>query len=327
MNKYERQIAVTEFGVAGQKKISAARVLVVGAGGLASPVLQYLVGAGVGHIRLIDPDIVVASNLHRQTLFRVDDLGSAKAEAAANHMAGLNPDCKIKPITQQLTPDNVEAHIADVDLVIDCADSFSVSYTLSDNCQRRLPFVHASVVGMAGYVGGFCADSPGLRAVFPDLPKRFGSCEQDGVLGPIVGVIGALQAQFSIAVITGTEPSPLGQLLTYDAAVSRFGGFRFDGAIDPKSYLQFISVSQIQQGDFVIDLRESSEGPLVTPSAVRAGFDEITADFPLASAERIVFCCQSGQRAWAAAEKLSDFWLGPILLIAVGDPFFIMKED
>ena len=328
MNKYKRQIAVSEFGLAGQKKLMAARILVVGAGGLASPVLQYLVGAGLGQIRLVDPDIVVASNLHRQTLFRINDLGFSKAKAAANHMAELNPDCKIKAINQLLTPDNVETLIADVDLVIDCADSFAVSYILSDHCQQGgLALVQASVVGMSGYVGGFCADAPGLRAVFPDLPKRFGSCDQDGVLGPVVGVIGALQAQFAVAIINGKSPSPLGQMVTYDASVNRFSGFRFDDAIEPEQYFRFISPSQIHQDDFVIDLRDQSEAPLATPNAIRVELDKITAELPLALAKRVVLCCQAGQRAWAAAEKLSDFWVGPVVLIAAGASITFKKED
>ena len=327
MNRYDRQIAVSAFGVSGQGKMAAARALVVGAGGLAGPVLQYLVGAGLGHICLIDPDIVTASNLHRQTLFRVGDLGLPKVMVAANHMADLNSDCKITPITNQLTPDNVDAYTTDVDLVIDCADNFAASYTLSDSCLGRLPFIHGSVVGMAGYVGGFCGGSPGLRAVFPNLPHRFGNCNEDGVLGPIVGVIGSLQAQFALSVIIGQSPSPLGQMVTYDAGVNRFSGFRFDGAADPDAYPQFISPSQVQRGDFVIDLRDASEAPLVTSNAIRTNLDAIVSELPLADAGRVVLCCQSGQRAWIAAEKLSEFWSGPILLIAAGNPSIAKKEN
>ena len=233
MNRYDRQISVAEFGVDGQKKLAAAKILVVGAGGLASPVLQYLAGAGLGHIKVMDYDIVSVNNMHRQTIFRTDDLGLAKAGAAATNMRGLNPDCQMTPIIEPLTPDNIETHASDVDLVLDCADSFAVSYSLSDYCLNRLPLIHASVVGTAGYVGGFCYNAPSLRAVFPDLPQRFGSCAEDGVLGPIVGIIGSLQAQMTLAVITKQLSSPLGQLVTYDAIGNRFGGFRFDGVEEP----------------------------------------------------------------------------------------------
>ena len=320
MSRYDRQISVAEFGVAGQAKLAAARLLVVGAGGLASPVLQYLAGAGLGHIKLVDPDVVSTNNMHRQTIFRSSDLGTAKAAAAASHMRDLNPDCAITPIIQSVTPDNIKTHAADVDMVLDCADSFAVSYCLSDYCRDRLPVIHASVVGMAGYVGGFCAGAPSLRAVFPELPQRFGSCAEDGVLGPIVGVIGALQAQMAIAAITGQQPSPLGQLVTYDAVGNRFGGFRFDGVDEPDVVLDFISASQIQPVDFVIDLRAAAEASLITANAHRLVIDEITPDLPLNGVARVVLCCRSGQRAWAAAEKLSEFWSGSISLVAAGDP-------
>ena len=226
MNRYDRQISVSEFGVDSQKKLAASKILVVGAGGLASPVLQYLAGAGLGHIKVMDYDIVSVDNMHRQTIFRTDDLGLAKAGAAATNMRGLNPDCLMTPIIEPLTPDNIETYASDVDLVLDCADSFAVSYSLSDYCLNRLPLIHASVVGTVGYVGGFCYNAPSLRAVFPDLPKRFGSCAEDGVLGPIVGIIGSLQAQMTLAVITKQLSSSLGQLVTYDA----IGGL--DGQIE-----------------------------------------------------------------------------------------------
>ena len=326
MNRYDRQISVAEFGADGQKKLASAKILVVGAGGLASPVLQYLAGAGLGHIKVIDYDIVSVNNMHRQTIFRSDDLGLAKAGAAASHMRSLNPDCHMTSIIEPLTPDNIAIHASDVDLMLDCADSFAVSYCLSDYCRNRLPFIHASVVGTAGYVGGFCHNAPSLRAVFPDLPQRFGSCAEDGVLGPIVGIIGSLQAQMTLAVITKQLSSPLGQLVTYDAIGNRFGGFRFDGVEEPDAPLEFISPSQITSDDFVIDLREAVEADLVTADAHRLGIDQITAELPLSGVGRVVLCCRSGQRAWTAAEKLAGFWSGSISLIAAGDPDFMRKR-
>jgi molybdopterin/thiamine biosynthesis adenylyltransferase len=323
MNRYDRQISVAEFGVDGQKKLAAATILVVGAGGLASPVLQYLAGAGLGHIKVMDYDIVSVNNMHRQTIFRTDDLGLAKAGAAATNMRGLNPDCLMTPIIEPLTPDNIETYASDVDLVLDCADSFAVSYSLSDYCLNRLPLIHASVVGTVGYVGGFCYNAPSLRAVFPDLPQRFGSCAEDGVLGPIVGIVGSLQAQMTLAVITKQLSSPLGQLVTYDAIGNRFGGFRFDGVEEPDAALAFISPLQLKSGDLVIDLRTADEADLITADAQRFDIDQITPDLPLKGIRRVVLCCRSGQRAWAAAEKLSGFWSGSISLIAAGDPNFI----
>ena len=323
MSRYARQVPV--IGAAAQARLAAARVLVVGAGGLAAPVLQYLVGAGVGHIRLVDPDRAELSNLHRQTLFRMADLGQPKAEAAAAHLAGLNPECRIEAIVHALDPDNVTALCDGVTLVLDCADSFAASYTLSDHCAALgLPLISASVTGTAGYVGGFCGGAPSLRAVFPDLPARAGSCAEVGVLGPMVGLLGSLQAQMALAVLAGIQPSPLGQLITADGL--RLGGFRFDAAPEPDWQPRFIAVSTITPQDFTVDLRAADEAPLIRPDAHRLAAMAFGPGGPIPlPGQRAVLCCRSGLRAFAAAERLHAVWDGTITLVAVGDPIGDLK--
>ncbi|MGR3494062.1 ThiF family adenylyltransferase [Citreimonas sp.] len=322
MSRYARQIAVPEFGSEGQARLRAAHVLVVGAGGLAAPVLQYLGGAGVGRIRLVDRDRIEATNLHRQTLFREADLGRPKAEAAAAAIAALNADCRVERVVAALEPGNAGALCDGVDLVLDCADSFAASYILSDTCQTAgLPLVSASVIGLDGYSGAFCGGAPSLRAVFPDLPQRLGSCAEDGVLGPVVGMVGSIQAQMAVAVLAGIAPSPFGRLVTVDGRSFRVGGFRFDGAPEPAHRARFLAPSEIAESDFVVDLRAEDEAPLVRPTARRLPVTAFGPDGPVpATGQRAVLCCRSGQRSWAAAERLSTVWDGQICLVALGDP-------
>lgn len=324
MSRYARQMILPDVGREGQRKLDHAHALVIGAGGLGAPVLQYLAGAGVRSITILDPDVVDETNLHRQTIFTEAEIGHHKAHAAANFVKRLNSTISAGPIIEALDPSNVEILIDEgVDVVLDCADSFAASYIASDACfAQQIPLISASALRLSGYVGGFCGGAPSLRAVFPDLPNAAQNCATAGVLGPVVGAIGAMQAQMALAVLLGMEPSPLGRLATYDAHTFTFGGFRFDGAEEPAGRrFSFIAPGDITPHDFVAELRPEAEAP--TPAALHAqrlnAADFAGGDIRPANGQRAVMCCRSGLRAWSAAENLSKHWDGEIALVAMGE--------
>ncbi len=318
MDRYARQTILPGIGEAGQARLAGAHLLVVGAGGLGVPVLQYLTGAGIGRITLLDPDIVEAGNLHRQPIYG-PHLGRPKAEAAADVARSLNPAVAVVPQIGWLTPANAPALVAQADLALDCADSFAASYILSDACLAAgRPLVSASALGFSGYVGGFCGTAPSLRAVFPDLPETLATCATAGALGPVVGMLGLIQAQMALAILLGLTPSPLGQLVRYDMQGFRSTSFRFDGAPEPDETFAFIAKNNLQDNDFVVDLRDTTEAPIAAaPFARRHRVEDFGPAGPVpAAGQRAVFACRSGLRAWRAAERLRPHWPGSIALLA-----------
>lgn len=317
MSRYLRQMVLPEVGVAGQERIAAAHVLVVGAGGLGAPALQYLVGAGIGRITLIDPDTVEEGNLHRQPLYGMEDLGQPKVRAAARALARLNPEVALAPMAARLTPVNAPQLVAAADLVLDCADSHAASYTLSDACLvAGRPLISASALGLSGYVGGFCGGAPSLRALFPDPPDSGQTCASAGVLGPVVGMLGCLQAQMTLEIVLGLVPSPLGRFTRYDGG--RLTQFRFDNAPEQAGPC-YIAREDIGPDDLVVDLRPEAEAPRkITPDALRRPDYGDVGPLPRPG-QRVVLTCRSGLRAWRAAAALARRWPGEITLLALGD--------
>ncbi len=316
MTRYARQMILPEVGEQGQSRLAAARVLVVGAGGLAAPALPLLAGAGIGHLMIIDADTVSLSNLHRQTLFTEQDCGRPKAEAAADRCRQINSGIEIIGTNRKITPENAVGFVQNADLVLDCADSYAASYTLSDICLALgKPLISASVLGLSGYVGGFCGGAPSLRAVFPDAPDSGASCATAGVLGPVVAMLGAMQAQMALSVILGLEPSPLGQLVQFDATTFRSTGFRFDRAPEPAQFFHFVTASALNETDLIVELRDVDEAPTpIHPDARRISPESLKIEPN--KGQRLALCCATGLRAWRAAERIQPDWPGEIVLVA-----------
>jgi molybdopterin/thiamine biosynthesis adenylyltransferase/rhodanese-related sulfurtransferase len=325
-DRYSRQTILPEVGAEGQTRLRGAKVLVIGAGGLGSAVLQYLCAAGIGRLTIVDHDRVEESNLHRQPIYRMSDVGSLKAEAAREALLGANPDVRIESVCERLTPANAQRLVAGVDVVVDAADSFAVTYVVSDECYRvKKPLISASVLGLSGYVGAFCGSAPSYRAVFPEMPRQAGSCATAGVLGTAVGVMGTLQAHMVLSVLLDLDPAVLGQLVTVDFRTLRFGGFSFVGAGELSGAgvaIPFIAAEQVDSADLVIDLRTLTEAP-VSPiaAALRLEVDAVegAAGERLPNAPRVVLCCRTGVRAWRAARALQRRGHTNVALIAFGD--------
>jgi molybdopterin/thiamine biosynthesis adenylyltransferase len=321
-DRYSRQIVLPEVGRAGQARLAAASVLVVGAGGLGCPVLAYLAAAGVGRLAIVDHDRVEESNLHRQPLYRHGDVGQPKTHAARGALLAMNPGVQIDVLCERLTPRNAAALAAQADVIVDAADSFAVTYVLSDVCQLAAkPLVSASVLGLSGYAGAFCGGGPSYRAVFPELPPAAGSCAESGVLGTVVGMLGTVQAQLTVSLLLALQPTVLGRLISIDARTLRFDGFSFAAAPEPPGVpLAFIAPAEVAASDVVIDLRGSAETPVSPfPTALRLSVEAIESGAQrFAPAPRIVLCCRTGVRAWRAARALEAQGHRRLALIAFG---------
>ncbi|WP_199406720.1 molybdopterin-synthase adenylyltransferase MoeB [Chromobacterium sp. ATCC 53434] len=225
--RYSRHILLPEIDITGQRRLLAARALIVGAGGLGSPVALYLAGAGVGHITIVDDDTVELSNLQRQIAHDNASLGRGKAESAAARMRALNPSVTVAPLAERLSGDRLIEEVAAHDLVLDCSDNFATRHAVNRACvAARVPLVSGAAVRFAGQLAVFDsgdAASPCYHCLFPeDGEADDGPCATFGVLSPLVGAIGSLQAVEAVKLLAGIRPA-LGRLTLYDALG---GGFK-----------------------------------------------------------------------------------------------------
>src|SRR5690554_2171391 len=228
--RYSRHMLLPEIGLEGQQRLQAARVLLLGAGGLGSPAAWYLAAAGVGTLRIADPDVVDRSNLHRQILHTEASIGTPKVESATDRLTALNPRTRIEAVQELVTSDNVERLLADVDVVIDGADNFAIRYLLNDACVKlEKPLVYGAVHRFEGQVSVFDAgrhrgEYPCYRCLFPEPPPpEFApNCSEAGVLGILPGVVGLLEATEAIKLLLGLGEPLRGRLLHFDAMGMRF---------------------------------------------------------------------------------------------------------
>ncbi|HQW97828.1 MAG TPA: HesA/MoeB/ThiF family protein [Flavobacteriales bacterium] len=332
--RYARQIALPNVGRDGQQKLRAAKVLMVGAGGLGCPALQYLAAAGVGTLGIVDGDHVELSNLHRQTLFTAGDIGRNKAEVAVERLHALNPDVKLVPYPEHLDGHNAARIAAGYDVVIDGTDDPMARYLINDLCvQLGIPFVHGSIHRFAGqvsvlnYQGG-----PTYRCLFPDQPAagEFPDCAQAGVLGVLPGIIGTVQASEALKIILGIGTTLSGKLKVIDplqweertiafarneeqvikARASDLHTFMPEQNCDTGSSIDAAQLMEwLAEGQRIhlLDVRELHEEPAMdVPSVLRIPLGQLLGRLDELPAEgTLVVICQHGIRSKRAMDLLN----------------------
>ena len=235
--RYSRQIMLPQFDIAGQQRLLSSHVLIIGLGGLGSPVAMYLAAAGIGQLTLVDDDAVDLSNLQRQIVHTHADIGHAKVESAAQTLRAMNPEINVSTIQHRLSGDELNQAVQQADLVVDASDNFATRFAINQACvDTHTPLVSGAAMRLEGQVSVFlntppgpdndAAQSPCYRCLYDDIPEAETTCSDTGVLSPVVGIIGSIQATEAIKVLAGLGTSLAGRLLTLDASTMEFREIR-----------------------------------------------------------------------------------------------------
>ncbi|EGV20518.1 HesA/MoeB/ThiF family protein [Thiocapsa marina] len=227
--RYSRQILLPDFGIEGQERLRASSVLVVGLGGLGSPVAMYLAAAGVGRLVLADFDAVDLSNLQRQIIHTTAQIGRPKAESARSALAALNPDVELVIVKRSLVDETLPDIVSDVDLVLDCCDNFPTRFAVNAACVAAgVPLVSGAAIRLEGQVTAFSGrpGGPCYQCLYPQDGGIEETCSANGVLAPVVGIIGSIQATEAIKILTAVGDPLFGRLLLLDAALMQWRSLR-----------------------------------------------------------------------------------------------------
>lgn len=343
MARYARHIAIPEFNVEGQKKLKAAKVLCIGSGGLGSPLLLYLAAAGVGHLGIVDFDVVDDSNLQRQVLFTVDDVGKSKAETAKKRLEALNPHINITVYNMPFTKDNALDLVKDYDVVVDGTDNFPTRYLVNDACVLANKVnVYGSIFRFEGQVSVFNylnedgTRGPNYRDMFPEPPPPglVPNCAEGGVLGVLPGIIGSMQASEVIKVITGVGEPLAGRLFLFDAAtfttrtlkvrknpktkITELINYELFCGILPTEEEKVIKEVTVQElydlktkgADFqLIDVREAYEFDIANLDGELIPKGQIIAEVDkIAKDKQVIIHCRSGKRSADVIRELEQLY-------------------
>lgn len=341
--RYQRQVILKELGIAGQQQLTAAKVLVIGAGGLGCAALQYLVAAGIGNIGIVDDDVVSLSNLHRQVLYSVQDIGKLKSLTAKEKLQQLNPEISIIAYNERLTTKNALFIFQNFDIIIDGTDNFASRYLINDACALlHKPTIFGAVSQFEGQLAIFNYQSKdkntpvNYRDLFPVPPKddEVLNCAEAGVLGVLPGIIGTMMANETIKLITGIGKPLINSLLTYNALNNQV--FEVELSSNPATalllpkdkesfkemdYVFFCSASivpfEIDIDRFndliatakadIIDVRELGELPGINEfNYIQIPLSVFEENIPLIENDTVILFCQSGKRSRLAAQSLID---------------------
>ena len=360
--RYSRHLLLEGFGEMGQRRLIAARVLVVGAGGLGSPVLSYLGAAGVGTLGVIDDDVVEASNLQRQVIHDETRLGEFKVDSAAARVRQANSEVSVTAYVERLTAANVNAILADYDVVVDGTDNFATRYLLNDACAAAgKPYVWASILRFDGQLSVFWAGrGPCYRCVFPQPPEPglVPSCAEGGVLGVVCGLLGSAQAAEAIKLITGVGTTMLGRLSILNALTGSWaelplaadpgcptcgdggGGAALTPApaeteepvaeLDVENLAAWLADRAAGRREFVlIDVRTAAERSInAIPGAQWVPLEQVLADgIGVDEDVDVVLHCKSGARSATAARALAPGRGGATLSLAGGVAAWVERID
>ena len=340
--RYQRQLILKGFGAEAQQKLLAASVLVIGAGGLGCPVLQYLVAAGVGSIGIVDHDVVALSNLHRQVLYNVQMVGKSKADCAVDVLKQLNPQVKFTVYNERLTNRNAATILSAFDIVVDGSDNFATRYLVNDACVLlNKPLVYGAISQYEGQVAVFNVEnnnehSANYRDLFPHPPKEGEvlNCAEAGVLGVLPGIIGSMMANETIKLITDTGLLLVNKMFTYNTLNNQTYEFELSKRLETASLipatLQALEetdyewlcstatvVNEIDASAFnemiaegnaaIVDVREKDELPVVTEfSHMQISLSQLPQHTAWLAEDTIVVFCMSGKRSAAAAKQLAE---------------------
>jgi molybdopterin-synthase adenylyltransferase len=222
LRRYARHLVLPEIGEEGQEKLLASSVLVIGAGGLGSAALAYLAAAGVGHLGVVEYDRVELSNLQRQILYESSDIGRLKIESAADRISEINEECRVTLFPKRIKADNAASLLEGFDIVLDGSDNFATRFAVAEACHKaQIPLVSAAISGFAAQLSTFKpyagAEHPCYRCLVPESPERERNCAQEGIIGPLAGMMGSMQALEAMKELLGIGESLSGQLLVIDS--------------------------------------------------------------------------------------------------------------